>query len=252
MMKLTRGSILVAALAAISFVASVVGVGLVINRRLKEHPPQNFAFQEVTTTEFKYAGKDVTLQDVWKDQTPYLRVKYGEDVLDLAVTIPAQVENLPGLAKHNDWLRILRFADATGMTFPEMQKKIEAGEIRDRLAIVTKIPRPGADPHAYGEVWKRDWHFGIYEFLPEGKWHKEVLGYPTAKMGQAPKDGELHEGTWQFNAALHLMPKEGPVLRFQKSALSDIPWPMYGAVLSTLVFFGAIVVGYRGANAINS
>lgn len=244
-MKFSRTSILVASLAALTFVASVAGVGLILSRRLKENPPRNFAFKEVDQVTFKYAGRDVTLQDVWKDQTPYLRVHYGDEVLDLAVTIPSQVENLPGLAKHNDWLRVLRFADATGLTFPEMQAKIDAGEVRDRLAIVTKVPRAGADVHTYGEVWKRDWHFGFYEFKPEGGWEKQVLGYPRAKMGHAPKEGELAEGTWQFNAALHLMPKEGPVLRFQRSALSEIPWPMFVAVGSTLVFFGAIVAGYR-------
>lgn len=244
-MTFSRRALAVAVLAFLAFVVSVVMLGLDIARYHKAHPPVNWAFAEVTTRTFQYAGRDVALEDVKKGDVPYLRVRYGIETLDLPVTIPGDFQNLPGLASHSDWLRVLRFADASGLTFPDLQKKIDAGEVRDRLVIVTKIPRPGADTRTWGEVWKRDWQFGLYELLPDGTIRRQVLRYPTSKMGQPPKEGELLEGSWEFQAALHLMPKEGPTLRFRTSALSEITWPMRFAVASLIVCFIAIVAGFR-------
>mgnify|MGYP007080196517 CR=1 FL=1 len=196
-----------------------------------------FAFSVVDQRAFGFAGKEIHLTDATRNAVKFVDVTYGDEPLELRATIPSP-HTLPGLQSHSDWLRVLRFADSTGMTFEHLQAKIESGEIKDRLAIVTKSQPSGADS-GWAQTWRKDWYFDFYELLPEGGFRHERMGYPSGRVGQPAKRGELQENTWQFEASLHLMPRHGPTHKFTGSALSSPGWslPMF-AIGGVLCAFG--------------
>jgi hypothetical protein len=201
--------------------ASTVVMVQRVRRFHEENPRLIFAFQPVDARRFSFAGRDITLKDDKSDpERPKLIVHYGELELPLDVTIPSRYD-LPGLKSHENWLRVLRFAPRSGMTEEEFQAQIDAG--KDRLAIVTRTPPAGVDPATWGSVWKKNWVFDFYEFKPDGSIEHQTLRYPTARGLKKPKEGELHENTWEHQAALQLMPnagQTGPTRNFYGDALA--------------------------------
>lgn len=218
------------ALAVVCVIATVVIAALMVKRIgefYREHPPQTYVFMPVDGREFTFAGRPVSLvdADVGTDKESLI-VTYGDTVEKLRVTIPGN-HKLPGLAPHSDWLRVLRFAKFEGPDIQTLQAKMEAGEVADRLAIVTRTPAAGADPNTWGAAWKQDWVFDFYEFKPAGGFEHERLKYPTVSGVRKPIEGELHENTWEFQAALQLMPTTpgvAPAHNFYGDALSAVTW----------------------------
>ncbi len=226
--------ILIAAASLVGMFVSAWGLSVRIRAFHEERPRNVFAFQPLDLREFRYAGRPVTLvDDLEVPSTPFLNVNYGDTQVRLRVTIPGNYE-LPGLLAHTDWLRVLRFAPLSGLDIQEFEAKVRSGEITDRLVLVTRTPRPGADPDTWGAVWKRDWEFDFYELLPDGTIEHQRLGWPTYRTGQKPKPGELVENTWQYQAALQVMPgagRDGPSYKFTDDAMTRIGWTLpLGAV----------------------
>lgn len=234
-----------------------------------------YAFKPVTTHTFEYAGRPVTISDeddpngIWN-----LKVAYGPDELKLRVTIPGD-RRLPGLLPHEDWLRVLRFAEATGNSLDELRAKMESGEVPDRLVIVTRTPPAGSDPGSWGELNRKAWKFDFYEFKPDGGFDHERKSFPVTKrynpfakraapapnsppatepqtdsqsddeppiVNGRPTD-QLQENTWQFQAALMVMPPaRGPNPQFKNDGLHAMGWTLPATSLSMLVMIGSLMV----------
>lgn len=242
----TRGkAIIVAILTIVVFVGCV---GLMFRRlttNLREHPPSNYIFQELNGSDFGFANRHVSFTDKVENGVPYLTLAYGDEKRDLLVA-KRNKNDLPGLADHDEWLRVLRFIDATGMSTKAALDKVHSGDLADRLVIVTKSTRPGVNQETWGEVWKGDWKFDFYELKPDGSIEHQRLGYPTTKHGEPTNPNELKEGTWQMTAALYLMPKAGgPALTFDTSPLEAAGWTLPVAALCGVVLLGCVVAGYR-------
>jgi hypothetical protein len=207
---------------------------------------------EVHDREFNFAGRPVTLVDLPPDGPEShgaVRVSYGEDSVTLPVTIPPLEfsDQFPGLERHGDWFRVVRFAQLTGRNFDELAAAMDAGVEGDRLVIVSKTLRAGANPDTWGRVWRKDWIFTFYEFNPEGGFTHERLGYPTVRTAKQQQkrredeaDGEgglpeLDTRSWQFQIADLLMP-EGSAPRIIKgdSPLVGTGWTFPVAVFSVL------------------
>jgi hypothetical protein len=187
-----------------------------------ESAKEMFVFQRVGVREFQYAGRPVAIRDTADPAGSVgVVVVYGADELALRATIPPGDAALPGLTRHADWLTVARFAARRGLSFDELQRKIEAGEITDRLVLIVREPRPGADPLTYGEVSRSDWSFSFHELLPEGGFSSQKLRFPesarslrrrqaAAREHNRPiperREDEIVSGTWQFDAALLTMP----------------------------------------------
>lgn len=228
---------------AAASLAGLVTSGYVMAGRIKkyhdEHPRTTFVFQNVEFTEFEFAGRPVQLVDDLTDPAQaYMNVSYGEESLRLPVTIPPD-NRLPGLVAYTDWLRILRFAPMTGRDISKLHEDLDSGKVADRLVIVTRTPRPGTNPETWGAAWKRDWTFDFYELKPEGGFVHERLGWPTNKLYEPSKPGELAENSWQFQASLQLMPRagrNGPSYKFTDTAVSRLGWTLQvGAVSGVLL-----------------
>jgi hypothetical protein len=204
-----------------------------------------WAFQEVDETRFRFAGKDVELTnaddpDGWK-----LVVNYGGEELRLRVTIPGD-RRLPGLTPHRDWMRVLRFAEQTNIGQDVLARKLEAGDTRDRLVIVCRVPRPGADPQTWGKVWRKDTAFDFYEFRPEGGFEHTRLEYPHSKQDQPYAENELKEDTWQMQAALRTVPAGmGPKAKFRQQSMHALGWTWPAAFLGVAGLVISMIVGSK-------
>lgn len=250
-----------AIIAAVSVLVLAVSGSLLASRLVtfyKEHPTKHWIFQDLDDRAFTYAGRTVTLTDEKDDAgTRFLNVSYGEEKLRLRVTIPhRQFEALAaqGLAAHRDWMRVLRFAEVSGMDADDAMGEMKQGKIADRLAIVTRSPRAGVDPGTWGESWRKDWSFEFFEFLPAGGFDRKRLHYPTNKRGEPAKPGELAEGTWEFDAALLAMPKSGvPNQQFINTGFKAMGWTFPAACLSSVAFVVSFVMAaYRPKSTVRA
>jgi hypothetical protein len=217
----------------------------------KANPTKHWIFQELDTRAFTYADRSVTLSDETDPAgTIFLNLTYGDNKLRLRVTIPhKQHKNLAqhGLAAHRDWMRLVRFAEVSGIDADDAVELMKHGKITDRLALVTRTPRAGVDPSTWGEAWRKDWSFDFHEFLPEGGFASTKLHYPTNKRGEPAKPGELVEGTWEFDAALLTMPKSGiPRQDFINTGFKAMGWTFPAACLSSVALAVSFVMAaYR-------
>lgn len=198
-------------------------------------------FMKVNDQSFTFAGRDVAFAfqpDAVVDGQPSgpgsIIVTYGEEQLPLRVLIPpdAAMSQIPLMRAHADWMQVIRFTEGTAAELQRVNEAIAQGNLPDRVVIVTRIPPQGVDPRTWGQIWRKEWSFAFYELLPEGGFRKEQLAFPTSKRYQPNKPGELAEGTWQFGAALMVMPKGTvPSPRFADDGLRAMGWTLPGATL---------------------
>lgn len=211
---------------------------------------EQYVFSPVASRGFEYAGRAVALTDVPEPTGAGgvgVAVRYGDEELVLPATIEPGREELPGLVRHEDWLRVLRFVPRGGRTMADLERAIAAGEVRDRIVIVVKRPR-SVDSRT-GHVWRKEWSFDFYELTPEGGFRVERLHYPTNRAGHEPKAGQLAPGSWQLEAALMLMPAgTRPARSFTDDAIAAMGWtlPAAGVSLLGLTFALAFALSPRG------
>jgi hypothetical protein len=199
----------------ISTIAFVATSALLANKIVsfnRDKLPARAHFMPIEAEQFRFGSREVHFTE---DTTPtgkkVVVVSFGDDTIRLTETIPGGVEELPDLRRYEDWLRVYRFIIVKGMSAEDAVKAIETDEVDDRLAIVVRNPPPGADHRTWGEVWSHGWTFDIYELTEAGDIVHERLAYPSKRRGnEPPKEGELVEGTWQYDAAMTSIP---PVAR---------------------------------------
>ncbi len=246
-MKLTPVTLIAIFSAAAFTVSTTVLVSRIVAYR-RDNKPQLFAFQDLDIREFTFAGKPVTLADEKADnENRTLAVSFAGEPLRLRVTIPSRQHDLlvtHGLAAHRDWMRLLRFTEYTGRDFETVSAEMKEGKTQDRLVLVTRTPRAGMDPSStWEDLHKKDWAFDFYEFKRAGGFDIQHLRYPTTKPWQPAAQGELAEGTWQYDAALMTMPKSGiPSQNFLNSGFKAMGWTFPTACFSSVALVVSLVM----------
>ncbi|MBL4590833.1 MAG: hypothetical protein JKY96_02620 [Phycisphaerales bacterium] len=259
----------------VSFVFMLISMYLLAGRierynKAIDHPA--IAFIDLTTTAFAFNNLAVELSEIKIDDEQKIHVRYGETTIDLDIAISPRYQ-LPTLFdRHSDWMKLLYFADRSGMTFREFREGIADATIEPRMIIVTRTPF-GFEPvkekrfenieteknWGWGEVMRDQWRFDFYEFMPDGQLlQHEPLRFPESgksllrrqnyaklKGEQIPQrgEGEIEEYTWQFGAALSVSPR-APAVTFEKQALRGSGWTLPasagGFLLMVVAFFFAI------------
>ncbi len=254
--------LIVAAVALLVFGISVQQLWTRVARANKETPPTIFYFKPINQTEFSFGPKRVVIEDeVAEDGSGELTIRYGEDALVLPISIPVRFDELPGLSSHSDWLQILLLQENQSFDRERALIEREAGVANARCIIVTRHQRPGMDPETFGEVFKSDWQFSFYEFDPAGGFimHPK-LGYPESdrafarRLSRAKREGkpapersesELKAGTWEFHAAMFVMPKgSGPGGFPTRPALEAVSWTLPTASVSLVVAVFCIAMAF--------
>ncbi len=236
----------------VSMAALLVSVGLMsrkVNAYYATSEHTLWMFDPVSDREFTYAGRPVSITD---EDTPdgrvVVNVRYGDSIERINATIPPLPAQVPGLARHQDWFRALRFAEHGKRDFREAKREIDAGEIKDRMVLVVRRPPPGMNPDALGRVAQKEWMFDLYELKPEGGFAIQRLGWPESERearargasGQGPNTSKLQEGTWQYYAALMVMPIK-PTPRFTGDAVRAMGWTLPSASFSALAVVASVI-----------
>jgi hypothetical protein len=263
-------------IAAISLVVTVISAYLLagrIDNYNKNADHKMFAFIDVTIPAFAFNDRALELSEEEHDGNNLIRIRYGEESIALDVAITPRQELLPTLFdRQADWFKMLYFADRSGIKFDAFEKGVDDGTIQSRLIVVTRTPFGFEAPKdqrfedleheenwAWGETRRDRWRFDFYEFMPDGSiLQHEPLRFPEsgksllrrqnyAKLKGEPipqrGDGEIEEYTWQYGAALAVMPR-APAITFEKQALRGAGWTLPVAagsfLLMILAFFFAI------------
>lgn len=214
-------------------------------------------FKEIYEPQFTYADRSVRIEQAPPPQEgafPSIEVEYGGASLSIPMTFPPNRfgQKLPGLRKYEDWLKVLRFAPLTGRTFKELVEAMDSGEERDRLVLVVRAIRPGTNPETWGRVWRKDWLFDFYEFMPDGSIAHERFAYPTARTAEdlaEPREQggvpELDAQSWQFQAADLLMPEgSAPRIIAGDSPLVAAGWTFPAAIASVFAGTAALLIAF--------
>ncbi len=232
------------------FIASGIALAYRVHNDNVAKDRKYWVFRAVGETEFTYAGRRVTLAEIGDGRGPddAVLVTFGEEQLRLRVQIPPQ-QPIPGLLKHADWLTVLRFFDATGLKDQEIEQAFGDEGRTDRLVVVTRNLPPGINPETFGKVLKTDWTFDLYELLPDGTFHKEHFQYPSREK----RPQELQVGTWQYDAALHLMPRSGPTHQFIDSPVRSTGWLLPAAAAAcVLAMLGIVLVAINRKSSLTT
>ncbi|HZW10289.1 MAG TPA: hypothetical protein VFF69_10340 [Phycisphaerales bacterium] len=251
----------VAVLAVVAIPVFCALMAVRIARYNKAEPRVVYVFGEIEPATFTYAGREIAITErpaPRPGEYPTLHVAYGDQSFSLPMTLAPRphAEQVPGLLSYGDWMKVVRFAPITGRTLEELEQAIHAGEERDRLALVTRSVRPGANPETWGRVWRKDWIFDFYEFMPDGSITHDRFAYPTARSAAAAQKRRESEGgipeldsrSWQFQAADLLMPEgSAPRIIAGDSPLVAASWTFPAAILSVFTATAALLVAFAPA-----
>lgn len=256
---------LVILLASIALVLVSV---LAMFRRVEAYNEQaafpHYRFDVSTVRSFEVHGRKVTIEDVVEDRQAMLRVDYGGAVSLLRVT-PPPATGMPDLGIYGDWVKIVEVHEVG---------RNEAGSLADRpgtgrLVLLCRLAPEGYDPETWGSVRRADWTFELHEFQEDGTIRTSAFRWPRSAMGEKGLAREieakdpgalalaelepLKERTWQYQAALHVIPKLNvPKYRFKDTAMKAMGWtlPVAGfSGLGLLVGIGLLLAPRRTKGA---
>ncbi len=250
---------------AISLAALLVGCAVLAQRVHafnRDHPRNTPYFFVLDLTSFLYHGRQVQIVDRLDDKgVGFVEVSYDQDVAAIPVGVPS-LHPLPGLARHEDWLRVMFVAPpAEGQSYESFVQAINKGEIEPRLVLVSRHLNPGIDDSRFGlevdsssrergETMRKRWTFGFLELMPQGGFRQWSRTFPESqrsyerrvlaanRAGEPKPDrdpDELAEDSWEWHAALHVIPSgKAPNRTFQHDALIAAGWSLPVASLGVI------------------
>lgn len=196
------------------------------------------------------------------------RVGDAERVVGIPIAVPVALD-LPLMPRIEDWLRVMTIVEPRETdSLKTLYDDVTSGRRLDEERLVVAVRRPRAghgaeryqvpDTLAWREAQRANWLFEFYELLPDGGIRTETLRFPdsnTKRMYQQAKaelsgvedaaaraPDELAERSWQYFAALRVMPSgSAPKQSFEDSALTAAPWSL------PMVGFGGLVMAVAGA-----
>jgi len=242
----TRGRVALLGVCLASLVG-MVAVGVEMASRLDAYNRTEgrrlFVFQPITDRAFTWAGIPVRFEDQTDpDGADVVVMTFGERTRRLRSGLRSLPPEVPGLKRHESWLGVLRFAERRGMSIEELHRAVASGEADERLAVVVRKQRPGVDQDSFGRIMRADWRFQILELKPDGTIEESLWRYPESersfqrRVDRARRAGEpiperredeLAFGSWQFEAALNVIPKGGaPAPQFGRGAMDALGWTL--------------------------
>lgn len=242
-----------------------------LDRYNREQGRELYIFQPISAREFLWDRQPVRFVDERDaDGADVVVLYYGEQSLRLRSGLRSLPAEVPGLQRHESWMKVMRFVPRRGQTMEEVERAIDAGTADERLAIVVRLQRPGVDQDSFGQVMRSDWRFKFVELLPGGGFEERVLVFPESERAYnrrvqaarragepAPerRADELKFGTWEFDAALHVMPKSGPPApQFGRGAMDALGWTLFAATVLFFVWVVSLAMAFaperdRGASS---
>lgn len=250
---MTRPRVITGLLVLVGAAVMSVSVGSMIGRITKYYDEAGQTlpvFSAIDQREFDFHKLHVVIADVPDPAGEAVVVRFGPNELRLNPTVEPRSAQVPGLARHEEWLKVLRFVEQ-GRTPPaELNDLVAHGEAGERLVVVVRDPRRALDGTTHGLGRPADSIFDLHELLPDGTIRSERFGFPlsrraaeAAAASDTPVAGvpPLEEGTWQYYAALMTIPRGSrPTPAFTRDAVRSMGWTLPAAAFSGLLLTLAI------------
>jgi hypothetical protein len=213
----------------------------------------HYRFDVSTSREFKAHGRPVAISD--SDDTQ-LRIAY-DGVETVIPVVQPPIAGVPDLGIYGDWVKIIEMHQVVRGPTGSLMDKEGSG----RLLLLTRIPPEGYDPATWGSVRRADWTFDFHEFMPDGTIESTTFRWPRSELGEMSLRKEIQKGeptakilatippleerSWQYQAALHVIPKLNvPKYRFKDTAMKAMGWtlPVAGfAGLGVMIGIGLVM-----------
>lgn len=218
--------------------------------------------QPFSDPKFKYADLPVEIETLDPDASgsqARLRIAWrGESLIFDLEPGMRDDPRLPGLLRHDDWLRVLVMAQGE-RDEQELERAIERGEINPRLIISMRLPAKDFEPGSWGAVRRKEWRYRFVELLPPSvspdrafevieSTYAELdrLGDPVYRAANQ-REGEA----WKYYAMQHVTP---PTLVRAKSrpiagAMEAMGWTWPASAASiVLIVSGLATLGLASIN----
>lgn len=216
----------------------------------------HFRFQVMGSREFRAFGMPVTITDEAEGKLSFLRIRFGPTDRRVPVKTPP-VMNIPSMGIYDEWAKVLEVHEVGRDEDGENIDKQGSG----RVVLVCRRTPDGYDPETWGTVFRDSWTFDFYEFTKEGTLTDSSFRWPRGELGDMTltrlvKEGnpqavalaalpELPERSWQYQAALHVIPKLNvPKYRFQDDAVSAMGWTLPTAGFGGLGLILGLCMGF--------
>lgn len=211
---------------------------------------------------FKFAGEPVEVRTVEPPDgsaRPRVQIDYRGRSESFEIEEGTREDpRLPGLLRHDDWLRVLLLAEGASSE-ADLDAGIARGDIRPRLVIAMRLPAEGFEPGSWGAVRRKEWRYRFVELLPASTspdqamrtietTYAEIdaLGDPSLQ-----RDSERRGDVWQYYAMQHVTPPT--LVRSRNRPIDDAmqamgwTWPAAGFGVVGLVA-GLVLWSVRGAS----
>jgi hypothetical protein len=194
------------------------------------------------------------------DGLAQLRIEYGE-LEKVARVVEPPATGVPELGVYTDWLKVLEIHEVVRGPEGSLMDKEGSG----RIVLIARVPPMGYDPETWGSVRRADWTFDFHEFKADGTIESQTYRWPRSAIGEIGLKKEMEKGdatakilagippleerSWEYQAALHVIPKLNvPKYRFKDTAMRGMGWtlPVAGfSVLGVLIGIGLVVAPKR-------
>ncbi len=243
--------------------AAVVYSVLQMSKRVGDYNERadfpHFRFRVMAAREFEALGRKVRVDDDQEGTQAMLRVQYGDTQAKFPVKAPP-AKNVPVLGIYEEWAKVIEVHEV-GRTESGVQgDKYGTG----RVVLVTRRTPQGMDPETWGKVFRDAWTFDFHEFKPDGTIETNTYRWPRGEMGQMTLDRlvregkpeavalaaipELAERSWQYQTALHVIPKLNvPKYRFKDTAIRAMGWTLPAAGFGGLGAILGMCLGFAPA-----
>lgn len=257
----------------VTLAVSVVALGTRIADYQQDNPTPIYFFRGIGDPVFPFplaqpGEEPVTAEITWQlseDDTGFATLRYQGENAEIPIKVPAMLE-IDGLDRFEDTLKAFYFAETNGRDFDRFINDVQSGATDLRCVVVARVPDQSLveggrfdfeiDEQDWGwnESRRNLWRFDFFELLPEGAiarssfrfpesgrafYRRQVRAYQQGEPAPERADDELREGTWQYDAALRLMPRP-PAITHERQALLAAGWTLPAASVSCLgVILGA-------------
>jgi hypothetical protein len=242
----------ITALAGVVFVIAVIAMGYRAAAYNERADFDRYRIEPTTTRTAEVHGRPVSITDATDAAgNAALRVRYGDTEILVPVKNPP-APDIPDLGGYAEWAAMLAIRPALKSGEPALDERGQ--QPTPRFVLVTRTTPPGFDPQSWGSVRRADWRFTFYEFMPDGTIDAKTFRWPRSDRSEhrlearAQRGDEiaedlvaippLQERTWQYQAALHVIPKlQMPAQRFKRTALEAAGWtfPVAGFAMLLLL-----------------
>lgn len=260
----------ITALAGVVFVVAVAAMGYRAAAYNEAADYGRYRIEPNTARSFEVHGRPVSLTDAADAAgNPALRIRYGDAELLAPIKDPP-APDIPDLGGYAEWAAMLAIRPALRTGEPALD--VHGNQPAPRFVLVTRTTPPGFDPQSWGSVRRADWRFTFYELKPDGTIDARTFRWPRSERSEKGLERRashhdpmaedlaaippLQERTWEYQAALHVIPKlQMPAQRFKRTALAAAGWtfPVAGfAMLFILLGLALTFMPERKAGAIGN